>query len=102
MPASESELAKIQRSYFEQAEIERFHWIGCGEGNNLVRLARGTRCYGVDLFPNKLTFATQQLPEVSFAAADAHHLPFADAAFRSVFARSLRGGNPFSASLFSC
>jgi SAM-dependent methyltransferase len=117
MPASESELAKIQRSYFERAEVQRFHWttrapgfaetedellepllpsmespcleIGCGEGNNLVRLARRARCYGVDLFPSKLTFATRQLPEVRFAAADAHHIPFADSAFRSVFARDL-------------
>jgi SAM-dependent methyltransferase len=54
-----------------------------------VRLARRTRCYGVDLFPSKLGFAARQLPGVRFAAADAHRLPFADAAFRSVFARDL-------------
>jgi len=117
MPTSESELAEIQRSYFEEAEVRRFHWttsapgfaetedellepllpslespcleIGCGEGNNLVRLARRVRCYGVDLFPKKLAFAVRQLPEVRFAAADACHLPFADASFESVFVRDL-------------
>jgi tRNA G46 methylase TrmB len=79
MPASESELAKIQRNYFERAEVQRFHWttrapgfaetedellepllpsmespcleIGCGEGNNLVRLARCARCYASTCFP---------------------------------------------------
>ena len=111
------DLAEVQRDYFEEAEVERFRWItaapgfceteddllaplagrlespcleiGCGEGNNLVRFAGQTRCTGVDLFPKKLGFAARELPECRFAAADGAHLPFADAAFRSVFVRDL-------------
>jgi len=106
-----------QRAYFERADRERFEWttsgpgfsevedevlapflaelappcleIGCGEGNNLVRLRRRGRCFGIDLFPAKLVFAAQQLPEVGFAAADAAALPFPQRAFASVFIRDL-------------
>jgi len=107
----------VQRDYFEEAEVERFRWvtgapgfaetedallapvaarlgapcleIGCGEGNNLVRLARRMSCTGVDLFPKKLRFARSELPDCRFAAADAARLPFATASFRSVFVRDL-------------
>jgi SAM-dependent methyltransferase len=109
--------AEVQRAYFEEAEVERFRWttsapgfaetedallapltsqlaspcleIGCGEGNNLVRLARQHRCVGVDLYPRKLRFAARELPECRFASADATKLPFADACFRAVFVRDL-------------
>jgi SAM-dependent methyltransferase len=107
----------VQRAYFEEAEAERFRWvttapgfaetedellrplagglepplleIGCGEGNNLLRFAAVGARTGVDLFPKKLAFAADEQPETRFAAADAAHLPFADAAFASVFVRDL-------------
>jgi ubiquinone/menaquinone biosynthesis C-methylase UbiE len=109
--------AWVQREYFERADPERFHWItgcpgfaetedellapllrwiespclevGCGEGNNLVRLIDRARCVGVDLFPRKLAFAAQQLPEAHLATADAAALPFAKASFQTVFVRDL-------------
>lgn len=111
------DLAEVQRDYFEEAEVLRFRWtteakgfaetedallaplaarlaspcleIGCGEGNNLVRLAEGDPCVGVDLFPKKLGFAAKELPTCRFAVADAASLPFASASFRSVFVRDL-------------
>jgi SAM-dependent methyltransferase len=107
----------LQREYFEEAETERFHWttrapgfaetedellapllpgleaplleIGCGEGNNLLRLASVGACTGIDLYPNKLRFAARELPDTRFAAAEASRLPFADASFRAIFIRDL-------------
>lgn len=109
--------SEIQRRYFEHADARRFFWttsgagfaeveedllvsalrhivppcleVGCGEGNNLVRLRRNGRCIGVDLFPAKLVFAAQHVPDASFAAADGAALPFRDACFQTVFIRDL-------------
>jgi SAM-dependent methyltransferase len=108
---------RVQRDYFEEAEVERYFWvttapgfaetedellaplaaqleapcleIGCGEGNNLARFAKHLSCTGVDLFPKKLRFAATELATCKFAAADATRLPFADGSFRSVFVRDL-------------
>ncbi len=109
--------AEIQRRYFERADAERFRWttgapgfaetedallapflarfvppcleIGCGEGNNLVRLTRRARCVGTDLFVEKLRFAAAALSGVPLVAADAAHLPIRDGVFRTVFVRDL-------------
>ena len=109
--------AEVQRRYFERADPERFRWttaspgfaesedalleelvgrveapcleVGCGEGTNLVRLARRAACFGVDLYGAKLHFARRELPRVRFAVADAARLPFRDHRFRSVFVRDL-------------
>lgn len=108
---------EVQRAYFEEAEVARYRWvtgapgfaetedallrplaaelaaplleIGCGEGNNLLRLAGAGLAAGVDRFPKKLAFAAGELPGARFAAADAARLPFADAVFASVFIRDL-------------
>jgi ubiquinone/menaquinone biosynthesis C-methylase UbiE len=117
MPGAESKFAKTQREYFEEAEVDHYEWttsgpgfaetedellapflerieepcleMGCGEGNNLFRLTRTARCFGVDLFPKKLRFAASRLPEVRFAVANVARMPFADCAFRSVFIRDV-------------
>jgi len=117
MPRRQSEPAAIQRQYFEAADEDRFLWatgapgfaetedellapllerartpcleIGCGEGNNLVRLDRGVKCIGVDLFPRKLAFAAAALPKGHFAVAEASQLPFGAARFFTVFIRDL-------------
>ncbi len=117
MRGGSDDFAAVQRDYFEEAEVERFRWItgapgfaetedellaplaerlkspcleiGCGEGNNLVRIAAGRSCTGVDLFPKKLHFAAHELQACGFAAADGARLPFADASYRSVFVRDL-------------
>ncbi len=109
--------SRVQRDYFEEAEIEHFRWttagpgfhqteddllapicaelegpcleIGCGEGNNLARLARHGDCYGVDLFPKKLSFASREIPGARFTTASADRLPFADASFRTLLIRDL-------------
>jgi SAM-dependent methyltransferase len=117
MAAADARHAEVQRRYFERADVERFRWttgapgfaetedallapfldgvvgpcleVGCGEGNNLVRLARRAGCVGIDLFVDKLRFAAAALPAARFAAADAGALPFRDGAFRTVFVRDL-------------
>jgi SAM-dependent methyltransferase len=117
MPRRQSEPAAIQRQHFEAADEERFLWttdapgfaeteeellaplleqarspcleIGCGEGNNLVRLDRSAQCFGVDLFPRKLAFAARALPGAHFTVAEASHLPFQAACFFTVFIRDL-------------
>jgi SAM-dependent methyltransferase len=109
--------SRVQRDYFEEAEVEHFRWttagpgfhltevdllapicaglegpcleIGCGEGNNLARLTRHGDCYGVDLFPRKLSFARREIPGVRFTTASADRLPFADASFRTILIRDL-------------
>jgi SAM-dependent methyltransferase len=116
-PRSDSRFRDAQRSHFSEADADQFRWttrapgiaesedellahvmpllrspcleMGCGEGNNLIRLAPSLRCVGIDMFPRKLHFAAQELPETRFAAADATKLPFPDATFPSVFIRDL-------------
>jgi ubiquinone/menaquinone biosynthesis C-methylase UbiE len=117
MPRGESDFAKVQREYFEEPEVDHYEWtttgpgfaetedellepflerieepcleMGCGEGNNLFRLVRRARCFGVDLFPKKLGFAASQLPAARLAAADVARMPFSDGAFRTVFIRDV-------------
>lgn len=117
MRQHDAKLAAVQRAYFDHADAERFAWttsgagfaevedevlapflegivepcleIGCGEGNNLMRLRQRGRCVGLDLFPAKLAFAAQHLRGVVFTAADASALPFRDASFQTVFIRDL-------------
>jgi SAM-dependent methyltransferase len=117
MERSDPEFLRRQADHFADAEAERFRWttaapgfaesedlllaplvadvaspcleIGCGEGNNLLRLSRRARCVGIDRFARKLAFAASELPRVAFAAADAAALPFRDGAFASVVVRDL-------------
>ena len=113
----EAEFDRVQREYFEEPEVEHFRWttsgagfaetedellapicagiaepcleIGCGEGNNLVRLAEHGACFGIDLFPRKLHFAAGEVPAAHFAVSRAEALPFADASFRTVLIRDI-------------
>ena len=108
---------EVQRRYFEEADAQRFRWtvegagfaetedellspllgsiegpcleIGCGEGNNLVRLERVARCVGLDRFPKKLRFAAAALPGIRPVAGDAVALPFRPGSFATVFIRDL-------------
>ena len=116
-PRSDPSFEDAQRSHFTEADTQQFRWttsapgiaetedellapvipelrspcleMGCGEGNNLVRLAPSLRLFGIDMFPRKLHFASSQVPAARLAAADATKLPFADASFASVFIRDL-------------
>jgi SAM-dependent methyltransferase len=108
---------RIQSEYFDFADRERYEWtvagpgfsdtedellaplrplvepplleIGCGEGNNLYRLAGTGLHVGVDFFSPKVAFAQQVVEGADFTAADAAALPFADATFQTVFIRDL-------------
>ena len=115
--AADARFEATQHRYFAHADAARFRWtttapgfadtedallapflplieepaleIGCGEGNNLVRLTRAARWIGVDLHLPKAGFAARNVPGASFATAEATALPFRGASFRTVFVRDL-------------
>ncbi len=117
MSTRDSEFDRLQRDYFEEAEVDHYRWttagpgfcetedellapickdlqgpcleMGCGEGNNLLRLARYADCYGIDLFPRKLQFAAREIPAARLSTASADRLPFPDACFQTVLIRDL-------------
>jgi SAM-dependent methyltransferase len=108
---------QIQTEYFDFADRERYEWtvagpgfadtedellaplrplvepplleMGCGEGNNLHRLAGTGHCVGVDLYQPKVAFARTVVAAANFAAADAAALPFANGTFQTVLIRDL-------------
>lgn len=114
---SEARFSEAQRSHFFDVDAAQYRWtttapgiaesedellasllpllrspcleMGCGEGNNLLRLAGAIRCVGIDRFTRKIQFARHEHPSARFAAADAVQLPFRDGAFSSVFVRDL-------------
>lgn len=64
--------------------------IGCGEGTNLARLARGGgHPVGIDRYHQKARFAAGAVPAARLAVADAGALPFRDGAFASVLVRDV-------------
>jgi SAM-dependent methyltransferase len=105
------------RDHFAAADAAHFHWtttdpgfapveeallaprlaalavpcleVGCGEGTNLVRLARQGRPFGVDRSVGRVRFAARAVPGAQLAAADAGALPFRDGVFASVLIRDL-------------
>ena len=117
MGTVDSRFDETQRRYFGYADEARFFWttgapgfaetedallapfvplsiepaleVGCGEGNNLMRLTSYARWIGVDLHLPKVGFAAQNVPGARFAVAEATALPFRSASFRTVFVRDL-------------
>jgi ubiquinone/menaquinone biosynthesis C-methylase UbiE len=117
MGPPEAEFDRVQREYFEEPEVEHFRWttsgpgfaetedellapiraeiaepcleIGCGEGNNLFRLAEHGTWIGIDLFPSKLHFAAAEVPAARLAISRAETLPFADASFHTILIRDV-------------
>jgi len=63
--------------------------VGCGEGTNLVRLARRGRPFGIDRSVERVRFAAGAVPDARLATADARALPFRDGVFASVLIRDL-------------
>lgn len=67
--------------------------IGAGEGGNLHHLLAagrvGPRPVGIDAFVDKLRFASREVPDARFAAADAVRLPFRDGSFATVLIRDV-------------
>jgi ubiquinone/menaquinone biosynthesis C-methylase UbiE len=59
--------------------------VGCGTGRLAPYLAaRGMTPCGVDLSPEMIRVARRDHPDVSFAIAEVHHLPFGDASLAGV------------------
>lgn len=66
--------------------------VGCGDGANLVHLARqggAERLHGCELFPGRLAFARDHVPGLRAVVADAARLPYADRAFDVVLVRDV-------------
>jgi len=63
--------------------------IGCGEGTNLVRLARLGTPVGIDRYAEKIRFAARAVPGARLVVADAQALPFREHAFAGVLVRDL-------------
>jgi 2-polyprenyl-3-methyl-5-hydroxy-6-metoxy-1,4-benzoquinol methylase len=64
------------------ARVLRILDLGCGSGDVLDGLPRDAfQIVGMDLVPEMVAAAARRRPGRAFAAADAHHLPVADAAF---------------------
>lgn len=63
--------------------------LGCGEGATLYHLGAPAGAVGVDLFPDKIAFAQQQLPACRFLTASVYELPFGAGEFDHVLVRDV-------------
>jgi ubiquinone/menaquinone biosynthesis C-methylase UbiE len=63
--------------------------LGCGEGATLYHLGGPAGAVGVDLFPDKVAFAQQQVPGCRFVAASVYELPFEAGSFDHVLVRDV-------------
>lgn len=85
---------KVKADYIDQLISEHFDHgspvdildVGCGVGNTMSLLVRKTgRLAGVDVSGACIATATENMPEVEFAAYDGVHLPHPDASFDLAF-----------------
>jgi SAM-dependent methyltransferase len=63
--------------------------LGCAEGATLVHLGSPPGAVGLDLFHQKLAFASRAVPGARFIAGSAIALPFRDASFDHVLIRDV-------------
>lgn len=85
-------VAEHERELCERAFLplgSRVLDIGCGEGATLYHLGGPAGAMGVDLFPKKIAYAQQVLPQCRFLAASAYELPFEKGAFDHLLVRDL-------------
>jgi ubiquinone/menaquinone biosynthesis C-methylase UbiE len=108
----------VSEKYFKHADTGRFRWqtenrlvaemekavlgrldlrsartvleIGCGEGANIRNLKHQVPVFiGLDLYPEKLQFASSRADHARFVCGDALALPFHDDYFDFVFCRDV-------------
>jgi SAM-dependent methyltransferase len=68
---------------------ERVVDLGCGEGATLVHLGRPTGARGIELFPDKVKFASEQLPHCQIIEGSVYELPFEAGSFDQVIIRDV-------------
>src|SRR5262245_60880374 len=84
---AERERELIRRAFLPLGE--RVLDLGCGEGATLVHLDSPAGACGVDLFQDKIDFATKRLPGCRFVQASVYELPFEDKSFDHLLIRDL-------------
>lgn len=85
-------VAEQERALVEAAFLplgQRVLDLGCGEGATLFHLGQPRGATGVDLFPEKIRFARQALPNCAFICASVYELPLPDASFDHLLVRDL-------------
>jgi SAM-dependent methyltransferase len=85
-------VAECERELCERAFLplgQRVLDLGCGEGATLYHLGAPPGAVGVDLFPKKIAFAEQRLPNCRFVAASVYELPFDNGAFDHLLVRDV-------------
>lgn len=75
----------LQKAGFFPLENRRILDVGCGTGDRLAELqqwgASPRNLFGIDLILDRIRVARQNHPDLTFQAANAETLPFADEAF---------------------
>jgi ubiquinone/menaquinone biosynthesis C-methylase UbiE len=91
--AGEAALVRAMRSIAANPTKAKVLDVGCGKGASLQSLLRmgftPSNLYGVDIRPEQIAFARNQLPMSPIQCADASRLEFADNTFDIVHASSM-------------
>ena len=91
--AGEAALVRAMRSIEANPTKAKVLDVGCGKGASLQSLLRmgftPSNLYGVDIRPEQIAFARNQLPMSPIQCADASRLEFADNTFDIVHASSM-------------
>jgi SAM-dependent methyltransferase len=85
-------VAEHERDLCERAFLplgSRVLDVGCGEGATLYHLGGPPGAVGLDLFPKKIAFAQQVLPQCRFVVGSAYDLPFESGEFDHILVRDL-------------
>jgi SAM-dependent methyltransferase len=85
-------VAENERELCERAFLplkSRVLDLGCGEGATLYHLGGPAGATGIDLFPKKIAFAQQTLPQCRFVAGSVYELPFETGTFDQLIVRDV-------------
>ncbi|MEO8903130.1 MAG: class I SAM-dependent methyltransferase [Polyangiaceae bacterium] len=84
---SERERALVQSAFLPLGQ--RVLDLGCGEGATLFHLGAPPGATGIDLFPDKIRFAQERLPQCRFVTGTVYELPFDAGSFDHLLVRDV-------------
>jgi SAM-dependent methyltransferase len=84
---SDRERALVQAAFLPLGQ--RVLDLGCGEGATLFHLGAPAGACGIDLFEDKVRFASTALPQCRFVRASVYELPFEAGSFDHVIVRDV-------------